>query len=62
MTVLQAIEEIDAGPIWAARTFRMPRRVVSKSSLYRAEVTEAAVSAVLEAVERFESAGSCQSS
>jgi putative two-component system hydrogenase maturation factor HypX/HoxX len=55
VTVLQAIEEMDAGPIWASRTFKMPARVVSKSSLYRAEVTEAAVSAVLEAVARFES-------
>lgn len=55
VTVLQAIDEMDAGPIWSSRTFRMPARVVSKSSLYRAEVTEAAVSAVLEAVERFAS-------
>jgi putative two-component system hydrogenase maturation factor HypX/HoxX len=55
VTVLQAIAEMDAGPIWSSRTFRMPARVVSKSSLYRAEVTEAAVSAVLEAVARFES-------
>jgi len=55
VTVLQAIDEMDAGPIWASRTFAMPRRVVSKSSLYRAEVTEAAVSAALEAVARFES-------
>ena len=46
---------MDAGPIWSSRTFRMPARPVSKSSLYRAEVTEAAVSAVLEAVARFES-------
>src|SRR5689334_1919247 len=41
VTVLQAIGEMDAGPIWSSRTFRMPARVVSKSSLYRAEVTEA---------------------
>src|SRR5260370_15938164 len=55
VTVLQAIEEMDAGPIWSSRTFRMPRRAASKSRLYRAEVTEAAVSAALEAVARFES-------
>ena len=54
VTVLQAIEEMDAGPIWASETFPMPRRA-SKSSLYRAEVTEAAVRAVLNAVVRFES-------
>ena len=55
VSVLQAIDEMDAGPIWSTRTFRMPGRPVSKSSLYRAEVTEAAVSCVLEAVARFES-------
>lgn len=51
VTVLQAIEEMDAGPIWAERRFLM--RAASKSSLYRNEVTEAAVAAVLEAVQRF---------
>jgi hypothetical protein len=53
VTVLQAIAEMDAGPIWSSRTFAMPQGV-SKSRLYRAEVAEAAVEAVVEAVERFE--------
>jgi putative two-component system protein, hydrogenase maturation factor HypX/HoxX len=53
VTVLQAIGEMDAGPIWASHTFRMPPRPVSKSSLYRGEVTEAAVRAVREAVANF---------
>jgi putative two-component system protein, hydrogenase maturation factor HypX/HoxX len=52
VTVLQAVAEMDAGPIWAAETFPMPRQAVTKSDLYRAEVTEAAVRAVLSAVAR----------
>jgi putative two-component system protein, hydrogenase maturation factor HypX/HoxX len=51
VTVLQAEREMDAGPVWAWREF--PLRQAPKSSLYRFEVTEAAVAAVLEAVERF---------
>jgi putative two-component system hydrogenase maturation factor HypX/HoxX len=51
VTVLQAVAEMDAGPIWASATFAM--RVACKSSLYRNEVTDAAARAVLQAVERF---------
>jgi putative two-component system hydrogenase maturation factor HypX/HoxX len=53
VTVLQAEAEMDAGPVWAAETF--PMRAGTKSSLYRGEVTEAAVRAVLAAVERYAS-------
>ena len=53
VTVLQASGEMDAGDIWAAETF--PMRLAKKSSLYRNEVVEAAVRAVLAAVERFQS-------
>ena len=49
VTVLQAVAEMDAGPVWASQKFRM--RPASKSSLYRNEVTEAAVAAVLAAVD-----------
>jgi len=52
VTVLQANGEMDAGPVWASANFKM--REARKSSLYRNEVTEAAVTAVLQAVERFE--------
>ncbi|HYA79428.1 MAG TPA: hydrogenase maturation protein [Methylocystis sp.] len=52
VTILQAVAEMDAGPIWAAREFDMPQSP-SKSRLYRQEVTEAAVAGVLEAVEKF---------
>lgn len=54
VTVLQAVAEMDAGPIWASRTFRMPRPPVSKSRLYRGDVTDAALGAVVEAVARFQ--------
>jgi putative two-component system protein, hydrogenase maturation factor HypX/HoxX len=51
VTVLQAEAEMDAGPVWAAARF--PMRPARKASLYRNEVTEAAVKAVLLAVDRF---------
>ena len=54
VTVLQAAAEMDAGPIWATRNFRLDG-APSKSSLYRQEVTEAAVAGVLEAVKKFQS-------
>ena len=52
VTVLQAADEMDAGDIWATETF--PMRKASKASLYRQEVTKAAIKAVLLAVKRFE--------
>lgn len=50
VTVLQATEVLDGGPVWAEVPFRM--RFVRKSSLYRDEVTEAAVVAVRGALAR----------
>jgi putative two-component system hydrogenase maturation factor HypX/HoxX len=52
VTVLQAEEEMDAGPVWASQCFAM--RLAPKSSLYRREVTEAASHAVVEAVGAFQ--------
>jgi putative two-component system hydrogenase maturation factor HypX/HoxX len=52
-TLLQADAEMDAGAIWATRTFAM--KDASKSHLYRHEVTEAAIQGLLEAIARFES-------
>ena len=40
VTVLQAEEELDAGPVWASVPFAM-RADTTKSSLYRNEVTQA---------------------
>ncbi|MBC7950217.1 MAG: hydrogenase maturation protein, partial [Rhodospirillaceae bacterium] len=48
VTVLQAEADMDAGPVWAHRSF--PMRAATKSSLYRNEVTDAAVDSVLEAL------------
>jgi putative two-component system protein, hydrogenase maturation factor HypX/HoxX len=50
VTVLQAQEELDAGPVWGSAAFTM--RSVRKSSLYRNEVCDAAVSAVRAALAR----------
>ncbi len=55
VTVLQANAEMDAGDIWASTGFVM--RDVGKSSLYRTEVADAAVQAVLLAVVRFAEGG-----
>ena len=52
VTVLQANADWDAGPIWAHAEFVM--RAAPKGSLYRSEVTQAAVAAVLRALERLE--------
>lgn len=51
VTVLQAVAEMDAGPIWASVGFPVP--ACGKSELYRNEVSDAAVRAVLLAVDRF---------
>jgi putative two-component system protein, hydrogenase maturation factor HypX/HoxX len=51
VTVLQANAEMDAGDIWASEEFAMA--ACSKSSLYRTEVADAAMEAVLTAVARF---------
>lgn len=51
VTVLQATGDYDAGPVWAWRPVRL-RPDATKASLYRHEVTRAAVEAVLEAVAR----------
>jgi putative two-component system hydrogenase maturation factor HypX/HoxX len=50
VTILQANAQWDAGPVWASASF--PMRVARKSSLYRREVTEGAVSALREALAR----------
>ena len=50
VTVLQAEAELDGGPVWAEERF--PMRAATKSSLYRHEVTDAAVGAVFAALDR----------
>ena len=51
VTVLQAEAEMDAGPVWAEARFALRRG--RKASVYRHEVTEAAVIAVKQSVTRF---------
>ncbi|MFJ5808555.1 enoyl-CoA hydratase-related protein [Streptomyces sp. NPDC093093] len=53
VTVLQATGEMDAGDVWAFADCPLPE--VAKSDLYRGEIADAALRAVLTAVERFAS-------
>ncbi|MFD9813413.1 enoyl-CoA hydratase-related protein [Streptomyces sp. NPDC059080] len=53
VTVLQAGAEMDAGDVWASVPCALPPR--GKSDLYRGEIGDAAVEAVLLAVRRFAS-------
>ncbi|WP_436523760.1 hydrogenase maturation protein [Actinoplanes sp. HUAS TT8] len=50
VTALQAVEELDAGPIWAARTFPLPAVPPRKSALYTGPVSDAALECALEVV------------
>jgi putative two-component system protein, hydrogenase maturation factor HypX/HoxX len=50
VTVLEANGVLDAGSVWATRSF--PMRDAGKSSLYRHEVRHAAIEALLDAVAR----------
>lgn len=52
VTVLEAVADFDAGPVWAFRNFQM--RAASKGSLYRLEVTKAAIDCLVEAVAKIE--------
>ncbi|MFI6284062.1 hydrogenase maturation protein [Streptomyces sp. NPDC051018] len=53
VTVLQAVEELDAGPVWASSDCVLPG--TGKSDVYRGEISDAAVRAVCSAVDRFSS-------
>ena len=53
VTALQAIEAMDAGDIWSSVNFKMPPH--SKSCIYRTEVSEAAIKAIFQTIERLES-------
>lgn len=50
VTLLQATGEMDAGPVWASETFSL--EAAKKSSVYRNQVTDAAVRVVRTALER----------
>lgn len=50
VTALKAVEEMDAGPVWASRGFPMPAAAPRKSSLYNGPVADAAMACILETV------------
>jgi putative two-component system hydrogenase maturation factor HypX/HoxX len=50
VTALQAVEELDAGPTWATRTFGVPLAAPRKSSLYTGPVADAAMECLTEVV------------
>lgn len=52
VTALQAVEEMDAGPVWATCEFNMPEGL-RKSELYNGLVSDAAILCVREVVEKF---------
>ncbi|MEU8591208.1 enoyl-CoA hydratase-related protein [Streptomyces sp. NPDC048664] len=53
VTVLEAQEEMDSGDVWASVACPLPP--LAKSDLYRGEIADAALAAVLLAVQRFAS-------
>lgn len=55
VTALEAVAEMDAGPLWASVNF--PMRAANKASVYRNEVTEAAVRALAASLERMRDPG-----
>jgi putative two-component system hydrogenase maturation factor HypX/HoxX len=52
VTALSAIEDMDAGPVWATRSFPLPAEPPRKSTLYAGSVTDAAAELALEVVEK----------
>ncbi|MDR7309217.1 putative two-component system hydrogenase maturation factor HypX/HoxX [Nocardioides luteus] len=48
VTALSAVEEMDAGPVWATKTFAMPEVPIAKSALYNGPVADAAMDCVAE--------------
>jgi enoyl-CoA hydratase/carnithine racemase/methionyl-tRNA formyltransferase len=63
VTVLQAIEEFDKGPVWAFDQFpvNIDDCQVTKSTLYRGPVTRAVLAATQKAIERIENAATTSS-
>jgi putative two-component system hydrogenase maturation factor HypX/HoxX len=55
VTALQACNEMDAGDIWSSVHFEM--RFASKASIYRREVTEAAMHVISDTVRKFQTSG-----
>lgn len=52
VTALQAVREMDAGPVWGFRSFALAAEAARKSSLYNGPVADAAVALALEVVDK----------
>ncbi|WP_025130381.1 hydrogenase maturation protein [Pseudomonas sp. PH1b] len=52
VTALQAVEEMDAGPIWSTHEFNLPTGL-RKSELYNGLVSDAAIHCIRDVVEKF---------
>jgi putative two-component system hydrogenase maturation factor HypX/HoxX len=50
VTALSAVEEMDAGPVWATRVFAMPETPPTKAALYNGPVADAAMACIDEVV------------
>ncbi len=46
VTALQAVDAMDAGPVWATRTFPLPADPPRKSALYNGPVADAAIAVI----------------
>jgi putative two-component system hydrogenase maturation factor HypX/HoxX len=57
VTALQATGDLDGGPVWGTRVFRMPADPPRKSTLYNTEVTDAAMSLIGEVAAKAEDPG-----
>ncbi|CAM9788718.1 unnamed protein product [Chrysoparadoxa australica] len=56
VTCLSAVEEMDAGPVWSSTPVQLSRAdpsTITKSSVYKHEITKAAVNAIRESVSKF---------
>ncbi|HEY7100235.1 MAG TPA: hydrogenase maturation protein [Mycobacteriales bacterium] len=52
VTALQAVEDMDAGDIWASRTFPLPPEPPTKSALYNGAVADTAIELIHEVVRK----------
>ncbi|AXE30329.1 formyl transferase [Chromobacterium phragmitis] len=52
VTALQAVAEMDAGPVWSSREFELPPGI-RKSELYNGPVSDAAIFCIRDVVEKF---------
>jgi putative two-component system hydrogenase maturation factor HypX/HoxX len=50
VTAIEAVEEMDAGPVWATRLIGVPAAAPRKSSLYNGPVADAAIECLFEVV------------